>query len=148
MLAAITKDSAVSGKERGIVSPKNLRTVGLCVITACYVLFVVFTMYRLGEATTRLYDYPYTVLRETREMMVRVNELQNSLPALLATPGLSLPEFEGILKRQENVQNVSVANIRANYLGDAADLAALEKALAEFWQARRSGRPDCRKHEL
>lgn len=137
-LAAVTKDSAVSGKERGIVSPKNLRTVGLCVITVCYVLFVVFTMYRLGEATTELYDHPYTVSREAREMMVRMNEVKNTLPTLLATHGLSLPELEDILKRQENAQNVSVANIRANYLGDAADLAALQKALTEFWQARRS----------
>lgn len=42
--------------------------LGLCLITVFYILFVCFSMYKIGDSTTQLYEYPYTVSRKAQEM--------------------------------------------------------------------------------
>ncbi len=119
------------------MSSRNLRTLGLCAITACYVAFVVVVMYRMGESTATLYEHPYLVSREAREMKARIYEMRNTFPAMLATPDLAPEKFEEILSRQEKAQNDSMARIKTLYLGDKEDLSALEGALHDFRQSRR-----------
>ncbi len=128
--------SPPSGKHC-IVPPHKRWVAGLCSLAACYMLFVVFAMYKLGESTTQLYEYPYTVSREVREMKVRLYEMKNSLPTLFATPDLSFLDIEEILKLQEHVQDASLERIRAKYRDDPQTLIDLEKALADLRQARR-----------
>ena len=128
---------AVSGGKHGAMSSRNLRTLGLCAITACYVAFVVVVMYRMGESTATLYEHPYLVSREAREMKARIYEMRNTFPAMLATPDLAPEKFEEILSRQEKAQNDSMARIKTLYLGDKEDLSALEGALHDFRQSRR-----------
>ncbi len=119
------------------MSSRNLRTLGLCAITACYVAFVVVVMYRMGESTATLYEHPYMVSREAREMKARIYEMRNTFPTMLATPDLAPEKFEEILNRQEKAQNDSMARIKTLYLGDKEDLSALEGALHDFRQSRR-----------
>ena len=119
------------------MSSRNLRTLGLCAITACYVAFVVVVMYRMGESTATLYEHPYMVSREAREMKARIYEMRNTFPTMLATPDLAPEKFEEILNRQEKAQNDSMARIKTLYLGDKDDLSALEGALHDFRQSRR-----------
>ncbi|WP_223299920.1 response regulator [Desulfovibrio fairfieldensis] len=119
------------------MSSRNLRTLGLCAITACYVAFVVVVMYRMGESTATLYEHPYMVSREAREMKARIYEMRNTFPTMLATPDLAPEKFEEILSRQEKAQNDSMARIKTLYLGDKEDLSALEGALHDFRQSRR-----------
>ena len=128
---------AVSGGKHGAMSSRNLRTLGLCAITACYVAFVVVVMYRMGESTATLYEHPYMVSREAREMKARIYEMRNTFPTMLATPDLAPEKFEEILSRQEKAQNDSMARIKTLYLGDKEDLSALEGALHDFRQSRR-----------
>ena len=128
---------AVSGGKHGAMSSRNLRTLGLCAITACYVAFVVVVMYRMGESTATLYEHPYMVSREAREMKARIYEMRNTFPTMLATPDLAPEKFEEILNRQEKAQNDSMARIKTLYLGDKDDLSALEGALHDFRQSRR-----------
>ena len=128
---------AVSGGKHGAMSSRNLRTLGLCAITACYVAFVVVVMYRMGESTATLYEHPYMVSREAREMKARIYEMRNTFPTMLATPDLAPEKFEEILNRQEKAQNDSMARIKTLYLGDKEDLSALEGALHDFRQSRR-----------
>ncbi len=45
--------------------------LGLCLITVFYILFVCFSMYKIGDSTTQLYEYPYTVSRKAQEMKNR-----------------------------------------------------------------------------
>ena len=119
------------------MSSRNLRTLGLCAITACYVAFVVVVMYRMGESTATLYEHPYMVSREAREMKARIYEMRNTFPTMLATPDLAPEKFEEILNRQEKAQNDSMARIKTLYLGDKDDLSAPEGALHDFRQSRR-----------
>lgn len=126
-----------AARARRGVSSRNLRMAGLCALTACYIAVVIFTMYKIGESTTRLYEHPFMVSREAREMLVRTNEVKTTLPSLLATPSLTLSDFERIVRLQEEAQNQSIRRIKARYQGAASDLRALEKALADFWIARR-----------
>ena len=128
---------AVAGGKHGAMSSRNLRMLGLCAITACYVAFVVVAMYRMGESTATLYEHPYLVSREAREMKARIYEMRHTFPAMLATPDLVPEKFEEILNRQEKAQNDSIARIKTLYLGDKEDLSALEGALRDFRQARR-----------
>lgn len=130
-------DTAVSGGKYAAVSPRNLRMLGLCAITVCYVAFVVFVMYRMGGSTTALYEHPYLVSREAREMKARISEMRSTLPALLATPGLSAAKFEEILSLKEKAQDDAIARIKPIYLGEKEDMDALETVLHEFRQARR-----------
>ena len=78
--------------------------IPLCLITLCYILFVSFIMYRMSEATTQLYDYPYTVSREAREMKARLYEMRYTLPVLLATRNLSDGDVGKILEERNRIQ--------------------------------------------
>lgn len=66
--------------------------LGLCLITVFYILFVCFSMYKIGDSTTQLYEYPYTVSRKAQEMKTALYGMRISLPSLLATPGITISE--------------------------------------------------------
>ncbi len=112
------------------------RMRGVCLLTGCYILFVCFTMIKLSDTTTQLYEYPYLVSRESRQMKVRLYETRNALPALLATPGLTREEIKEVLEKQKAAQDSSLDIIRTRYRGDVAELIALEKSLARMREAR------------
>ena len=63
--------------------------LGLCLITVFYILFVCFSMYKIGDSTTQLYEYPYTVSRKAQEMKTALYGIRISLPSLLATPDIT-----------------------------------------------------------
>lgn len=109
---------------------------GVCILTGCYILFVCFTMMKLSETTTQLYEYPYLVSRESHQMKVRLYETRTALPALLATPGLEREEIDKVLEAQKAAQDASMDIIRKRYRGNPAELTALEKSLAEMRLAR------------
>ena len=59
--------------------------LGLCLITVFYILFVCFSMYKIGDSTTQLYEYPYTVSRKAQEMKTALYGIRISLPSLLGS---------------------------------------------------------------
>lgn len=67
--------------------------LGLCLITVFYILFVCFSMYKIGDSTTQLYEYPYTVSRKAQEMKTALYGIRISLPSLLATPDITAAQL-------------------------------------------------------
>lgn len=130
------KADDASGGRTPRPSANMWRMRGVCLLTGCYILFVCFTMIKLSETTTQLYEYPYLVSRESRQMKVRLYETRNALPTLLATPGLTRGEIRAVLEQQKIAQDSSMDIIRKRYRGDAAELVALEKSLAGMREAR------------
>lgn len=135
---AITPGYAREARLRDIPMSGNPRwLIPLCLITLCYVLFVSFIMYRMSEATTQLYDYPYTVSREAREMKARLYEMRYTLPVLLASTNLSDGDVRKILEERNRIQDQSMDIIRSRYRGKASDLARLDKAVEDLREARK-----------
>lgn len=114
------------------------RFFGLWGLVGCYVLFVVFAMHMLGESTQTLYDYPYAVSREAREMKSRLYGMKGMLPTVFATPGLSFSDIERILVEQENIQDESLKKLGERYRGNSDALHALRQSMLHLREARRT----------
>lgn len=108
----------------------------LCLVALCYVLLVCFSMYKISDSTTQLYEYPYAVSREAQEMKARLYGMRNTLPALLATPDLARDKVEHILQEQESAQNASLENIRRRFRGAKDELTNLERNMTGIRHAR------------
>lgn len=117
--------------------PANLwRMKSVCVLIGCYILFVCFTIIKLSETTTQVYEYPYQVAREARQMRVRLYKTRSTLPALLATSGVERQEIDKVLEDQNTAQDASMDIIRKRFQGDPAELSALENSLTAMRVAR------------
>ena len=109
----------------------------LCLVALCYVLLVCFSMYKISDSTTQLYEYPYTVSREAQKMKARLYGMRDTLPALLATPGVSRAQIEDMLKQQESAQDASLEKIRLRFRGATSELSNLEQGMLDIRKARR-----------
>ena len=118
---------------------QNMRgsAVVVCILTACYVLFVIFTMVKMSGMTRELHDYPYTASLAAREMKARIYGMRSTLPALFSTPGLPYAEIEAALKRQEKLQDASIKLLKERYLGGTAEIDAFDDDVAALRKARR-----------
>lgn len=106
------------------------------IATAFYIVLVCLSMYKLGDSTTQLYAYPYTVSRKAQEMKAVLHGIRTALPSLLATPGITAAEIDGILREQRELQRNSLETLSLKFRGNEEDLASLKKSMAELWQAR------------
>lgn len=109
----------------------------LCLVALCYVLLVCFSMYKISDSTTQLYEYPYTVSREAQKMKARLYGMRDTLPALLAMPGVSRAQIEDMLKQQERAQDASLEKIRLRFRGATSELSNLEQGMLDIRKARR-----------
>lgn len=112
--------------------------LGLCLITVFYILFVCFSMYKIGDSTTQLYEYPYTVSRKAQEMKTALYGMRISLPSLLATPGITIAEIDNLLREQMAMQNKSLEEITLKFRGNEKELAYLKRCMAELREARKN----------
>lgn len=115
---------------------KQKRQIVYYVGIVLYLLFICLSMYRLGDLTTQLYEYPYTVSRKTLEMKAVLYGIRISLPSLLVQRGATAAEVDGILREQQAIQESSLQTISSKFRGSKEDLASLKESLAELWQAR------------
>lgn len=81
----------------------------LCVITACYVLFIIWAMYQLSQSTVQLYEGPYLISREARQMKTRLYEMRATLPFLLSTPDVAVEDIREFFRIQKQAQDQSMA---------------------------------------
>ena len=91
--------------------------LGLCLITVFYILFVCFSMYKIGDSTTQLYEYPYTVSRKAQEMKTALYGIRISLPSLLATPEMTSFKNRGLCRTSRwKRSRSSSGGMRKNWL--------------------------------
>ena len=112
--------------------------LGLCLITVFYILFVCFSMYKIGDSTTQLYEYPYTVSRKAQEMKTALYGMRISLPSLLVTPGITIAEIDNLLREQMAMQDKSLEEITLKFRGNEKELAYLKRCMAELREARKN----------
>ncbi len=125
-----------AGKQ-GAHSVKTWLTDFICIATVCYLLFVCFSMYKIGDSTTQLYQYPYTVSRKIQDMRTTLYAMRISLPSLLATPGISIADAYKLLKEQTAMQDKSLEEITLKFQGEEDELAYLKKSITELRQSRK-----------
>ena len=112
--------------------------LGLCLITVFYILFVCFSMYKIGDSTTQLYEYPYTVSRKAQEMKTALYGIRISLPSLLATPDITAAQINDLLRKQRAMQDKSLEEITLKFRGNEKELAYLKRCMAELREARKN----------
>ena len=112
--------------------------LGLCLITVFYILFVCFSMYKIGDSTTQLYEYPYTVSRKAQEMKTALYGIRISLPSLLATPDITAAQINDLLQKQRAMQDKSLEEITLKFRGNEKELAYLKRCMAELREARKN----------
>lgn len=109
----------------------------LYISMVAYILFIWMNLDKFNSMMEFVHRFPVQVSRETREMKTRVLEMQNILPGLLATPGLSYEDIEKIIIQQEDAQNGAFAVITELFTEDPDKLDVLRQALTDIGEARR-----------
>ncbi|MCH5276377.1 MAG: response regulator [Desulfovibrionaceae bacterium] len=109
---------------------------GLYFIVGFYILFVCFSLYTIGDSTTQLYDYPYTVARKTEEMRTELYNARRSLPLLLGSTNISPADINSFLKDQISRQTAALERISQKFRGNDAELDNLKQALEQLWSSR------------
>lgn len=109
---------------------------GLYFIVGFYILFVCFSLYTIGNSTTQLYDYPYTVARKTEEMRTELYNTRRSLPLLLSSTTISPADINSFLEDQITRQTASLDKISGKFRGNAEELENLKQAFQQLWGAR------------
>lgn len=103
-----------------------------------YIIFISVNMHHFIEMMNYINTHPVQIARETREMKIRVLEMRNTLPGLLATPSMTYNEVEDVLQRQDRAQNVSFEAMSSLIVGDDRPLLdKLAEALTKIRMLRR-----------
>ncbi|MFR0873489.1 MAG: ATP-binding protein [Bilophila wadsworthia] len=95
-------------------------------------------MYKIGDSTTQLYEYPYTVSRKAQEMKTALYGIRISLPSLLATPDITAAQINDLLRKQRAMQDKSLEEITLKFRGNEKELAYLKRCMAELREARKN----------
>lgn len=119
------------------MSLKKLPLPFLYFATVGYMVFIAFSLNRLGDITDLLYQYPFIVSREATRMRAGLGEVRRTLPYYIGRPGISREEVYDFLHEQEQYQDNSLGLIRERFLGRESDIDVLSAKLAELRKARR-----------
>ena len=109
---------------------------GIYVFLVAYVLFVGWSMRQIHEMVLYVHAYPEEVSREAREMVAGLQNMRDSLPAFMTTPGMTYEDMAQVFQRQEAAQNASIARIGSIFRGDPRQLEAMRIAFDEGRKAR------------
>ncbi len=112
---------------------KNL--LYLCL--AGYIAFTVISIQDIKEMMDLVHNEPMHIARDIREMQTRLNEAPAVVAGMISSPGITEEEMEVALKRIEDLQDKSLAQIKALYKDDPRKLAAVDSALQDVRKMRR-----------
>lgn len=108
----------------------------LCLVALCYVLLVCFSMYKISDSTTQLYEYPYTVSREAAENESPPLRYERYASCASGHAGVSRAQIEDMLEAAGERAGASLEKIRLRFRGATSELSNLEQ-----WACSTYGKP-------
>lgn len=99
-------------------------------LLVAYVALICFNFFSLSHRVAFLFEHPVHVLEYTRDFKTRLDEMQHTLPGLLATPDLDYNDIATVLERQERMQAYALNRVKELFMENPELVDRLEQAFA------------------
>ena len=113
----------------------------VCLLAVCLSLFSIFSLYRMRETASLIYEHPFTVATESRAMSTRLRDMRSFLLQIIGEPDTDPENVCALLHERYEMHYASIEVIRAQYLGPEEDVERLLSCMQELERIQNEALP-------